>query len=120
MRRELKLEPNEGDRRVIQRFLLLPMWLSGEFRWLEKANILMRYQHHTEIGCVWDMIKFEDKITEKILVKKSNVCNVVFVLNFIAFVIGTICIASFVSPLFLIVVMVLLPLWFLPTLMSYY
>jgi hypothetical protein len=118
MRRMLKPEPREHDKKVIQRFLLLPMWLRGEFKWLENVNILMEYRHHTEIGCVWDMIEFVDESDVTLPVEKSNGCNVVFVMNFIAAVIGSFGIFYFVTPWLLIVYVIMTPVFFLPTLVS--
>jgi hypothetical protein len=45
MRFKLKhnLEPNCGDRRIVTKFLLFPIVIDNEFRWLEKVKIEQKY-----------------------------------------------------------------------------
>ena len=42
---EKKFEPYLGHERIIEKFLLLPVSIDGEYRWLEKVKILQRYEH---------------------------------------------------------------------------
>jgi len=43
MKYQLKARPKLGDTRIITKFLLLPMILNDEFRWLERATIKQRW-----------------------------------------------------------------------------
>jgi hypothetical protein len=40
---KIKVYPKNRDKRIISRFLILPMCLDGEWRWLEKIKIEQVY-----------------------------------------------------------------------------
>jgi|SaaInlV_165m_DNA_1040744.scaffolds.fasta_scaffold27038_5 hypothetical protein len=44
------VNPNEGDQRVIKKFLFFPKNIDGQTRWLEWARILQRYCHFESSG----------------------------------------------------------------------
>jgi len=48
--RWLMKTPKHGDCRVKDVFLLIPMYLEGEWRWLEKALVFQQYQHQPRTG----------------------------------------------------------------------
>lgn len=45
----------EGDKRVIKRFLLLPRCIKGEWRWLERARIKQVYRVSIE-SSFWESV----------------------------------------------------------------
>ena len=50
----------EGDRRIMERFLLFPKRLNGEWRWLEIARICQQYRVSNwlwpDIPTLWDWV----------------------------------------------------------------
>ncbi len=53
MRWKRKKKPKFGSRRVIKRFLLTPLCLNGEFRWLEWAYIEQMFGLRYWINMHW-------------------------------------------------------------------
>ena len=49
-----KQEPTLGDKRVIKKFLLWPLVLKGEYRWLERAVIEQEWNNVVH----WQSIRF--------------------------------------------------------------
>jgi hypothetical protein len=45
-------KPKQGEKRVITKFLFLPLCLKNDCRWLESASILQKYWYG------WENIKF--------------------------------------------------------------
>ena len=43
MRRKIRYEAADGDKRTIVRFLWWPREIDGEWRWLERASIAQRF-----------------------------------------------------------------------------
>ena len=43
--KKVKVEPNFLDKRIIEKFLLFPVRINEEYRWLEKAKIEQVYTH---------------------------------------------------------------------------
>jgi hypothetical protein len=39
-----KIQPKEGDIRIVEKFLLFPRIINKELRWLERAKIKQRYE----------------------------------------------------------------------------
>lgn len=39
--------PTEGSERIVEKFLILPVTISGETRWLEKAKMIEVCVHYT-------------------------------------------------------------------------
>lgn len=42
---EIELKPFLGEKRIIKKFLWLPVCIGDEVRWLEKAEILQKYNY---------------------------------------------------------------------------
>jgi len=36
--------PKIGDTKTVKRFLFFPLWIGNEIRWLEKAQVVKKYQ----------------------------------------------------------------------------
>ena len=51
MRWRVNKNPKEYETRIVERFLLLPVTLNGEKRWLEKAKIEQRYIYTYTYDC---------------------------------------------------------------------
>jgi hypothetical protein len=49
---------SHGDERVISKFLLFPLTIRGEWRWLERAFIRQR-RFETYVGDGWDNVNWE-------------------------------------------------------------
>ena len=48
--------PKSGDRRIVEKFLLFPVNINGERRWLERATIEQQY-----FMSMWINIEFKNK-----------------------------------------------------------
>jgi hypothetical protein len=50
------IRPEEGTVRTVERFLVFPLRINGELRWLEKAKIVQVYEReYIGEGCwVWE------------------------------------------------------------------
>ena len=60
-----KNEPKEGDKRIISEFLIFPLTLGNEKRWLEKAKIEQIYTYNGSMYVQdtyysWDYVRFID------------------------------------------------------------
>ena len=51
MRWKVNKSPKEYETRIVERFLLLPVTLNNEKRWLEKAKIEQRYIYTYTYDC---------------------------------------------------------------------
>lgn len=66
MRFKAKVKPNEGDVRVIKKFLLVPRKLDTDtYRWLEVAYIcqgyIKYYDYDSCVYCRWEDVTFTTK-----------------------------------------------------------
>lgn len=52
-KKKIKIYPKEGDKRIILKFLLLPLCIDNEYRWLEKVKIEQKYirKEKIKLGC---------------------------------------------------------------------
>lgn len=56
-------EHREGDKKIVKKFLLLPLTINYETRWLETVTIECRYKEYF-YDC-WVPIRFLDNMEEK-------------------------------------------------------
>jgi len=61
MRWNTKPYPKHRDIRIVSKFALFPIWIDGEYRWLERVSIQQRYFSDWDIS-EWDNIKFIDEL----------------------------------------------------------
>lgn len=52
--------PNDGEIRIAEKFLVFPLELNGEGRWLEKAYIVEEYRDHGA-SSYWQRRRFATK-----------------------------------------------------------
>ena len=64
MRWTPKETPEEGDKRVINKFLFFPKLIGEEWRWLERVQILQVYEpdeYYESVICFWEDKKWINK-----------------------------------------------------------
>lgn len=49
-KKQMKIDYQEGDTRIVRRFLFWPVCIQDEWRWLGLALIKQKYQHVTRTG----------------------------------------------------------------------
>lgn len=57
-------EPSEGDKKIVTKFLLFPLTINFETRWLEKATIRYKYFNYIHGGGWWQSVEFLDDMEE--------------------------------------------------------
>ena len=57
--------PRLGDEKVVTKFLLLPLWIDFETRWLERVTIRHRVCPTQYGGTEWRPIEFVDEEEER-------------------------------------------------------
>ena len=65
MRWKNKQKPENHDIRIIKRFLIIPVKINDEYRWMEKASIKQQYLYTTGHCMKWVNISWEDKVNKK-------------------------------------------------------
>ena len=53
MRFKEEKKPKEGTTKIVKEFLLLPLTIGDETRWLESTKIRLRFYHNKHIGGGW-------------------------------------------------------------------